>query len=160
MVLQDGLRGKIQVLHRLILVHQIALDQIAVFLAATIHQLEKNGRADGAGHHHEDDGGHIFRLEHPQGDTLCGDDEGHLTAADHAHADLDALFAGVTAQLGAQSTADHLGNHGHCDEKQGEKHDGGAHFRQDHFRPDTGKENGREEHIRDGLALCRDIGGP
>ncbi len=70
MVLQDGLRGKIQVLHRLILVHQIALDQIAVFLAATIHQLEKNGRADGAGHHHEDDGGHIFRLEHPQGDTL------------------------------------------------------------------------------------------
>ena len=114
----------------LVAVDQWALLQLLVSAAFAVGKLEQDWGDDGGDHHHDDDRGEKDVRHQAEGGALVGDDQRDLAAADHADAHLLTLPALESAQLGAQSAADNLGQHRDQCQQDRKDDDPAVHLRQ------------------------------
>ena len=155
-LLEQGGRYNIQLLYLAVIVHQtIFLDGSRGLTPEG--QLEHDGGKDGAAHNGDDDGGHEILAEHSHGKTTVGNDQGNLTTAGHTSTDLDAFVVLELAYLGAQATADDLGQDGYSQQAEGEENQGKAQLGENYLGADAGKEDGGKQQVAESLKLGLDI---
>ena len=84
-------------------------------------------------------------------DAPCCNDQCDLATGDHTNTDLQALLVGVTHDLCAQTAANHLGDNRQQHQQKHEYYQLFGQTLQRHGETDVGKEDGGEEHIRQGV---------
>ena len=112
MHIEQGLSGAVEIPHLLVVVDQIALNEIAVVgscFGLGVDLPQQNRGDDSGADHHQDDRYQKGIMHQSAGNAFVGDDQRDLAAGDHADADPDRLILGIAAELGAEAAADDFG---------------------------------------------------